>query len=116
MVFKPSVEKLSQDKTPNSLTREELSSAIQDPWLAQDQADLLAVLELRFGDIPEGVIQQVRTLDDGNALQRLILVAANAPTWEAFYTELLAGPEAFRLVGERFDPLRQGNVGDHSNV
>lgn len=116
MDFKPFVEKLSQDKTLNSLTQEELSPAIEESWLAQDQADLLAVLEMRFGDIPEGVIQQVRTLDDSNTLQRLILVAANAPTWEEFYTELLAGPEAFRLVGERFDPFRQGNVGDHSNV
>ncbi len=101
----PSVENLSQRKTQAGIPNKELSPALQDPWLAQDQADLLAVLGLRFGDIPAGVIQQVRTLDDGDALQRLILVAANAPTWEEFYTELLAGPEAFRLVGERFDPL-----------
>src|SRR5699024_12671484 len=45
---------------------------------------------------------ELNTLD---ALERLILVAANAPSFQVFLEELEQSEGSFRIVGERFNPL-----------
>lgn len=71
----------------------------------QDREDLIGLLKMRFGPIQTGVIEaiyQVTSLDD---LERLILVAANAPTLKIFLEELEEGQGSFRILGERFNPI-----------
>lgn len=71
----------------------------------QDREDLIAVLQMRFGDIPPGVIQNIYDLNDLDTLERLILVAANAPSFKVFLEELEEGSGAYRITGERFNPI-----------
>lgn len=73
-------------------------------FLHGDREDLLAVLTLRFGAVPEPVQARIATCDDATTLERLILVAANVPDWDAFLCDLSAGPQAFRLVGASYEP------------
>ncbi|MBX6352400.1 MAG: hypothetical protein IRZ10_03625 [Thermoflavifilum sp.] len=58
-----------------------------DEWLTADKEDLLAVLEMRFGGVPYDVRNSILQIRDPDVLERLILVAANAPDWDAFETE-----------------------------
>ncbi|SET17307.1 hypothetical protein SAMN05216389_106162 [Oceanobacillus limi] len=74
----------------------------------QDREDLLHVLRMRFGDIAPGIVEKIYEIDDLEALERLILVAANAPTLRIFLEELEAGNNSFKLVGERFNPIEGG--------
>lgn len=76
-----------------------------DTMLIDDREDLIAVLRMRFGDVPGKLIQQIYEIDDMNTLQHLILAAANASSWNVFHEEFQAGTESFRLVGEGFNPL-----------
>lgn len=76
-----------------------------DSLLVDDREDLIAVLRMRFGDIPGEMIQQIYDIDDMNMLQRLILAAANAPNWDIFVEEFQTGKDSFRLLGEEFNPL-----------
>lgn len=75
--------------------------------MAIDRADLLAVLELRFNAVPERIQTQIAGIQDAAVLERLILVAANAESWNVFVEELQAGAAAFRMIGEQFNPLGQ---------
>ncbi len=75
--------------------------------MAIDRADLLAVLELRFNAVPERIQAQIAGTQDAAVLERLILVAANAESWNVFVEELQAGAAAFRMIGEQFNPLGQ---------
>ncbi len=83
--------------------------AIQKEWQANaidtDKEDLLGLLRLRFGDVPHVVEEMIRQIKDGNALERLILVAANVSTWATFMEELKENGTAFRIVGERYHPI-----------
>jgi hypothetical protein len=74
-------------------------------WLKQDREDLLALLDIRFGNVPAEVVQAIERIDRTDTLQRLILVAANAASWSVFTEELAAGDDAFKLTGERFSPF-----------
>lgn len=76
-----------------------------------DRADLLAILQQRFGSIPEDVRQQIERLDDLDTMNRLILVAVNASKFEIFVNELKEGKDAFRIVGEQFNPLAKDPEG-----
>lgn len=76
-----------------------------DTMLVDDREDLIAVLRMRFGNIPGELIEQIYQIDDMNTLQRLILAAANAANWNIFHNEFHAGNESFRLLGEDFNPL-----------
>lgn len=78
---------------------------LKDEAVATDMEDLIAVLLLRFGSIPQVVQQQIEAMTDGSTLERLVLVAANVPTFRNFVDELGQGKEAFRMVGEGFNPL-----------
>ncbi|MDQ0197754.1 hypothetical protein [Neobacillus ginsengisoli] len=74
--------------------------------LVDDREDLIAVLQMRFGNITGEFIEEIYEIDDMNMLQRLILSAANAANWNVFLEEFNAGRDSFRLVGENFNPLR----------
>jgi hypothetical protein len=60
---------------------------------------------MRFGDIPTGVIEAVYKMNELDTLERLILVAANAPTLKVFLEEMEEGDGSFRIIGERFNPI-----------
>ncbi|MFD1848512.1 hypothetical protein [Oceanobacillus bengalensis] len=81
----------------------------------QDREDLLHVLKLRFGDIAPGIVDSIYKIDDLDALERLILVAANAPTLTVFLEELEAGNDSFKIVGERFNPIDSIQQGGDSH-
>nr|WP_099361071.1 hypothetical protein [Fredinandcohnia onubensis] len=88
-----------------------------DAMLIDDREDLIAVLRMRFGDIPGKMIEEIYEIQDMSTLQRLILAAANASSWKVFLEEFQAGTQSFRLVGEDFNPLanilkgRDGDIG-----
>lgn len=73
--------------------------------LKQDLEDLLALLEMRFGQIPPDVLARIEGIDKTDTMQRLILVAANAADWDVFLQELEAGDTAFKLVGDHLSPI-----------
>jgi hypothetical protein len=78
--------------------------------LVQDREDLIAVLRMRFGEVPPAVIDFIYAVYSPDTLQRLILVAANAPGWKDFLDELFASDESFRMVGESYHPLERSGV------
>lgn len=78
-----------------------------DALVVQDREDLIAVLRIRFGDLPADIIEQIYEINEYSTLQRLILAAANASDWNVFLDELRAGEDSIRIVGERFNPLGQ---------
>ncbi len=75
--------------------------------MAIDREDLLAVLELRFDAVSEEIRRQIADIVDADVLERLILVAANAESFDVFVEELKAGATAFRMIGQQFNPLGQ---------
>lgn len=72
---------------------------------AVDREDLQAILTMRFGVVPPAVREHIEACHDLETLERLVLVAANVPTWEVFLAELSSASDDFKVVGERFDPL-----------
>lgn len=76
-----------------------------DAMLVQDREDLIALVRMRFGTIPSQVIEKIYAIDALDTLERLILTAANAQTFEIFLEELEEGNEAFKITGERFNPV-----------
>ena len=76
-----------------------------DAFLVDDREDLIAVLQMIFGQLTGAIIERIYEIDDINTLQRLILAAANAVSWDVFVEELSAGERSFRLLGENFNPL-----------
>lgn len=83
----------------------EMSDETRLAALQSDREDLLAVLVMRFGDVPNDIQAHIAAVTELDTLERLILVAANAPDWRSFVEELNAGSRAFSLVGQRYDPL-----------
>ena len=82
---------------------------IQEQWeenaVVTDKEDLLSLLALRFGSVPAQAKEEIRRIADSNALERLILVAANVPTWDAFAAELKECRTAFRITGTQYQPF-----------
>jgi hypothetical protein len=76
-----------------------------DTMLVDDREDLIAVIRMRFGDVPGEMIEKIYEMDDVNQIQRLILACANASDWNVFLQEFQADNNSFRLVGEDFNPL-----------
>lgn len=74
-------------------------------FLQSDREDLLEVLALRFGAVPESVQARIAACDNAESLERWILVAANAPDWTSFLTDFDAGQGAFKLVGTNYEPI-----------
>ncbi|GAA0444659.1 hypothetical protein GCM10008983_22590 [Lentibacillus halophilus] len=73
--------------------------------IVDDREDLLAILKMRFGDIPPKMIESIYDINDYDTLERLILVASNAPSLKIFIEELNEGSGSFRILGERFNPV-----------
>jgi hypothetical protein len=82
-----------------------------DSMLVEDREDLIAVLRMRFGSVSGEVIQKIYEMNESSSLQRLILAAANARSYEVFLEELQVGKDSFRLVGEEFNPLGNQAIG-----
>lgn len=78
-----------------------------DANLVQDREDLIAILRMRFGQVPTGLIEAVYEMNELDTLERLILVAANAPSLKIFLEELEEGNGSFRIMGERFNPIEK---------
>lgn len=82
---------------------------VQSQWhqdaLETDREDLIGLLELRFGQVSYDVQAQIEAIQDANALERLILVAANVPEFRTFLEELKESKTAFRIVGSQYQPL-----------
>lgn len=76
-----------------------------EQYLDLDREDLNAILDMRFGEIPLQIAQKIASLQDLNQLQRLIIVACNAPEWNVFLEELYQDDQANKLVGDRFNPM-----------
>lgn len=76
-----------------------------DEMLAADRHDLLMVLAMRFGSVPEAVKTEIEAIKQTETLERLILAAANVPSWDGFVEELREGQGAFKLTGELYNPL-----------
>lgn len=72
----------------------------------QDREDLIALLRMRFGEIPPSIIKEIYELSELDTLERLILVAANAANLKIFLEELEEGSGNFRILGERFNPIK----------
>jgi hypothetical protein len=85
--------------------------SFEEEMLAQDREEVLAVLRIRFEDVPEPVERQIREIRELDRLQRLILVAANAADLTVFVEELKESEDSFRLLGDRFNPL--GSTGSN---
>ncbi|BFH54105.1 hypothetical protein J6TS7_07150 [Paenibacillus dendritiformis] len=77
----------------------------EEAFLQQDRADLLALLSIRFGTVPDETADKIGQIRDFNRLQRLILAACNVPEWKLFEEELEEGEGSSRLVWERFNPI-----------
>ncbi|MBP1969922.1 hypothetical protein J2Z83_002030 [Virgibacillus natechei] len=77
----------------------------EDAGFVQDREDLISVLRMRFGDVSPGIIESIYDLKDLDTLERLILVASNAPSLKVFLEELEEGTESFRIIGDRFNPI-----------
>ncbi|GAB3060213.1 hypothetical protein [Virgibacillus ainsalahensis] len=77
----------------------------EDADFVQDREDLLSVLKMRFGSISPGIVQEIYDIKDMDTLERLILVAANAPSLKVFLEEMEEGEGNFKITGERFNPI-----------
>lgn len=84
-----------------------MESMKKDAEFVQDREDLIALLRMRFGEIPVEMIYEIYDMDELDMIDRLILVAANAPSFDVFLEEMNAGKDSFRIIGERFNPLSE---------
>lgn len=89
---------------PNPQQPYTVSNETRRAFLHSDREDLLAVLSLRFGSVPESVHARITACDNAATLERWILVAANVPDWASFLSDLDAGPQAFKVVGAGYEP------------
>ncbi|NMP23972.1 hypothetical protein HIJ39_16685 [Sulfobacillus sp. DSM 109850] len=79
------------------------------PITNDDRQDLLALLDIRFGAVPEDVSEAIAAIEDVSQIDHLILVAANAASWTDFLREVRE--PGFRIVGQGFDPLPERDDG-----
>lgn len=75
----------------------------------QDREDLIAILKMRFGEIPPKVIEEIYAIEEYDTLERLIVVSSNVPSLKIFLEELKEGAGSFKILGERFNPLQSFN-------
>lgn len=74
-------------------------------FLAGDREDIFAILKMRFNEVSAEIVQAIEEIQDLNTLQRLILVACNASHLDVFLEEMREGNQAYKITGERFNPL-----------
>ena len=73
------------------------------PITDDDRSDLLVLLKMRFGEVPDDMAAAIFSIDDFSQIDHLILVAANAAQWDEFVSEIRR--PGFRILGQGFDPL-----------
>ncbi|GGJ85160.1 hypothetical protein GCM10007063_04620 [Lentibacillus kapialis] len=79
--------------------------------IVDDREDLLAILKMRFGDIPPKIVEAIYDINAYETLERLILVASNVPSLKIFIEELEEGEGSFRILGDRFNPIEAQHGG-----
>lgn len=84
-----------------------MESMKKDAEFVQDREDLISLLRMRFGEIPVEMIYEIYDMNELDMIDRLILVAANAPSFDVFQEEMNSGKDSFRIIGERFNPLSE---------
>lgn len=89
----------------HSQEQHEVQARLQAQALEVDREDLLALLYLRFGEVPGAMEAEIKNISKPETLERLIIVAANVPSWEGFVKELAEGKDAFRIVGDPYNPI-----------
>ncbi|WP_186577038.1 hypothetical protein [Aquibacillus kalidii] len=78
----------------------------EESAIGQDREDLIELLKMRFGsEVSPELLETIYQLNSFETIERLILVAANAPNLAIFTEELLEGDGNFKIVGERFNPI-----------
>lgn len=80
---------------------------LRERMLREDRDDLMAVLSLRFGDVPQEVSRAISAIVAGERLERLILVAANCQSLREFQEEATEKEDAFRIPSGAFTPRRK---------
>jgi hypothetical protein len=78
-----------------------------EAMLVQDREDLIEVLRLRFVFVPPEVISEIYEIKEMNEIERLILAAANVPTWDLFMKDFSNRKGAFRIAGDQYNPLQK---------
>ncbi|WP_164668822.1 hypothetical protein [Virgibacillus doumboii] len=78
-----------------------------DVSYVQDREDLLALLKMRFGEVPPKIVESIYAIEQYDTLERLIIVASNVPSLKVFIEELEAGSGSFKILGERFNPIEK---------
>ncbi|WP_163971763.1 hypothetical protein [Oceanobacillus halotolerans] len=73
----------------------------------REKEDLLGLIQMRFGGVPEDIKGKIMALEDLDVLDRLFLIAVNAANWDVFVSELNEGKDSFKIVGDGFDPLAE---------
>ncbi len=48
------------------------------------QQDIVAFLEVRFGDVPRDIVEEIESVDDAKQLRRLVRLAASCADLDAF--------------------------------
>ncbi len=77
----------------------------ENDLLTLDREDLYAIITMRFGAITKELRTLLLAIEEPTQVERLILVAANAPSLDILLDEIKQGDTAFRITGSRFDPL-----------
>ena len=78
--------------------KSERRDSSHDDILSVDKADLMALITMRFQAARSSTVaERVAEIDNSDVLERLILVAANAATWEIFVEELADADQSFRI-------------------
>ena len=75
-----------------------------DALLVDDREDLIALLQMRFGNLTGEMIEKIYEINDMNHLQRLILSAANAANWNVFLDEFNAQGKVVTASGRKLQP------------
>lgn len=83
--------------------------------LSEDHEDLLQVLLMRFGYVPEPIMQKITAITDPDLLNRLILVAANAESLSTFEPELAEDEPFFRIPSAGFEMRSPEDPGHATN-
>ncbi|WP_188456089.1 hypothetical protein [Virgibacillus oceani] len=77
-----------------------------------EKEDLLGLIHMRFGSVPDDIKEKIMAIGDLDVLDRLFLIAVNAANWDVFVSELNEGKNSFKMVGDGFDPLAEINKRD----
>lgn len=84
------VEGLMSTVTGQQLLEQSFEEGREEGRLSASRAHIQAILEARFGVVPEKLRQQIGRLREQDVLDQAVVIAATAPTIDAVRTQLLA--------------------------